>query len=118
MTPNDRKERFEELRKNKPEPGVILRPKDGGSVKVYVDTTKSSKSGDCKQVMFVNVEIDFDCTGWFLTSKNLGLKALILARSQDVLLNRFSDFESIEIDKLRVVRHNNSGSALICEIVD
>jgi hypothetical protein len=118
MESNERSEKFNALRRNKPEPGDLLKSKDGGLVKVYVDETKTSKSGDCKQVMFVNVEIDFECTGWYLTSKNLGLKALILARSQEVLIDRAPNFDSIVVDKIRVVRHNKSGTALICEIVE
>jgi len=115
---DDRSEKFEEFRKNKPLPGDVLSSKDGSPVKVYVDSTKTSKSGDCKQVMFVNVQIDFECTGWYLTSKNLGLKALILSRSQDYLLTLFdNDLDSILTDMIRVVRYNQAETALICEVV-
>jgi|APSaa5957512493_1039668.scaffolds.fasta_scaffold191288_1 hypothetical protein len=117
MPDGTKSEQFDLLRSQKPEPGTILSSKEGGFVKVYVDTSKTSKSGDCQQVMFVNVEIDYDCTGWYLTSKNLGLKALILARSQDVLMSSYENFDSILIDKLRVVRHNKAGTALICEVL-
>lgn len=111
-------DKFEELREHKPVPGDVLESKDKTPVKVYVDTTKTSKSGDCQQVMFVNVQIDFECTGWYLTSKNLGLKALILSRSQEYLKSIYGDdFDSFLTDKIRVVRYNQAGTALICEVV-
>lgn len=118
MDQSNRNILFEELRSNKPLPGCILEAKNKGVVRVFTDDTKTSKTGDCKQIMFVNVEIDYECSGWYLTSKSIGLKALILSRSQDVLISKFNNLNSIVVDKIRVIRHNLAKTALICEIVE
>lgn len=120
MTPEEyreRAERFQNLRKTKPGPGDILKVKaEGGKAPVIVQTNDDETNG--KYRMFCNAAIDDEATGWFLTSEGIGLKCLILPRSQDYLIGlNGGSTENLEVDQLRVVRESNQGTSLICEVV-
>lgn len=109
----DRAERFRELLNNKPVPGDTLCPKDKDSVRVNVQTREDRGSF----VMFVNAVVDDDGTGWFLSEGSVGLKCLITPSSQQVLLDEFDMLNDLKVVGLRVVRHNQRGTALICEVL-
>lgn len=102
-----RAKKFSILKENKPDPGTILRAKDGGVVPVFVDKKKDNR------VVFCNAAIDDDCTGWYLTKDQNGLKCLILPRSQEVVLKTNPPV----VSELRVVRLSDNRRSLICEVV-
>ncbi len=117
---HNRAEQFKKLQKNKPAPGDILTSLDRNPVSVCVER-KWSDAGQLIFMMYVNALIDGDCTGWYLTSEDTrkALKVLILPESQEVLIhNNRGRLDTLIVSALRVIRHNDRGTALICELVD
>lgn len=113
-----RADRFEELRAAKPDAGDILTTKDGEPVPVFVEN-KPDRGKGAMRVVYTNALIDHDCTGWYLSPEKNGLKVLILPRSQDRLIERNGgSIEGLSVSELRVIRQNEKGTALICELVD
>ena len=107
--------KFNQLVKEKPNPGRILRSKDGRSVPVYVEVDPVSS----KRVVYTNALIDDECTDWYLSESIRGLKVLILPKSQEALIQRNGgSIENLKVDALRVVRHNKKGTALIAEVLE
>tara|TARA_R110002020_G_scaffold123580_19_gene280297 strand:- start:1937 stop:2356 length:420 start_codon:yes stop_codon:yes gene_type:complete len=115
-----RSEKFKWLVDNKPEPGMVLTAKDKSAVIVHVER-KPGEGGGYVLMMFANALIDPDCTGWYLTNEDTpkALKVLVLPESQDALIDSHGGrLNSLTVGALRVVRHNERGTALICELVD
>jgi len=117
MEPTDeykkRVDNFSRLRHQKPPEGTILTPKDVAEVTVQVQYKE-----DMHRTMFVNAAIDDEATGWYLVNEDQGLKCLILPYSQEHLI-RENDGETdgLTVSELRVMRHNTTKTALICEVV-
>ena len=110
--------KFDRLRNQKPQPGEVLRSKDGEPVPVYVETKPDFGQGETR-VVFTNALIDRECTGWYLTKETNGLKVLVLPHSQERLIElNGGSVENLQVVALRVVRHNEKGTALICELVE
>jgi hypothetical protein len=112
---DDKTIRFLELSQNKPMPGDILTSVDGEKVKVHRDVIFRD-DGTPREVYYVNCAIDVDTSGWYLTSRNRGLKALILPLSLS-LLQRHCFGEKLQVKRLSVVRINEKHTALYCEIL-
>jgi len=114
-----RSEKFKWLASNKPKAGEILKSIDDSPVEVHVERRRN-KHGEIVLMMFANALIDDQCTDWYLTNNDTprALKVLILPESQDVLIdsNR-GRLDSLEVSALRVVKHNEKGTALICELL-
>ena len=108
----DRAARFRELLDNKPSPGDTLTSQDSQPVKVNVQT-----KGTGEYVMFINAIVDDEGTGWFLSEGSVGLKCLIMPSSQETLLDSSDMLSDLRAKALRVVRHNQRGTALICEVL-
>ena len=106
--------RFMDLLNHKPESGKTLIVKDGVPVRVHVQ--ENSSTG--QYTMFVNAAIDDEGTGWFIKDGNIGLKCLIAPSSQSYLLGKYATISDMFVSTLRVVRHNQKGTALICEILN
>ena len=116
---SSKSDKFRQLQSNKPSPGDVLRAKDEESVPVFVER-RISDSG-IVFMMFCNALIDYECTGWYLTHEDTpkALKVLILPESQEILIeNNNNRLDTLEVSALRVVRHNEKGTALICELLD
>tara|TARA_R100000152_G_C6756339_1_gene180117 strand:- start:80 stop:481 length:402 start_codon:yes stop_codon:yes gene_type:complete len=116
---SSKSDKFRQLQGNKPSPGDVLRAKDDEPVPVFVER----RIGDSGIVfmMFCNALIDYECTGWYLTHEDTpkALKVLILPESQEILIeNNNNRLDTLEVSALRVVRHNEKGTALICELLD
>ena len=115
-----RSEKFKWLVDNKPEPGTVLTSKDHNEIDVHVER-KRAPTGSYVLMMFANALIDPDCTGWFLTNEDTSkaLKVLVLPESQDALIAAHGGrLDALTVGALRVVRHNEKGTALICELGD
>jgi hypothetical protein len=109
----DRAARFSALLQNKPEPGKTLQSKDHAPVKVHVQRREPAGT----YVMFVNAVVDDAGTDWFLKEGSVGLKCLITPDSQQNLLDNFETLSDMSVVALRVVRQNQKGTALICEVM-
>ncbi len=117
MEPTDeykkRVDNFARLRHQKPPEKTILTPKNDEKIMVQVQYKE-----DMHRTMFVNAAIDEEATGWYLVNEDQGLKCLILPHSQEHLI-RLNDGETdgLTVTELRVMRHNGTRTALICEVV-
>ena len=112
-------EKFKQLQQNKPAPGDVLRSKDASPVPVFVERRVNDTG--FVFMMFCNALIDYECSGWYLTNEDTpkALKVLILPESQDILIEKNKKrLDTLEVSALRVVRHNEKGTALICELLD
>ena len=109
----DRAARFSDLLQHKPEPGKTLQAQDGNPVKVHVQRREPVGT----YIMFVNAVVDDAGTGWFLKEGSVGLKCLITTDSQRNLLEKFETISDMSVVALRVVRQNQKGTALICEVM-
>tara|TARA_R110002051_G_scaffold312549_1_gene387816 strand:+ start:215 stop:640 length:426 start_codon:yes stop_codon:yes gene_type:complete len=109
----DRAARFSDLLQNKPEPGRTLQSEDKNPVQVHVQRKEPAGT----YVMFVNAVVDDAGTGWFLKDGLVGLKCLITPSSQQDLLKNFETISDMSVVALRVVRQNQKGTALICEVM-
>ena len=117
-----RAEKFKMLVKNKPAPGEVLTAKNANPVPIHVERKIiDANSGQWSLMMFANALIDLECTGWYLTPQDTpkALKVLILPESQESLIEgNKGRLTNLEVAALRVVRHNEKGTALICELID
>ena len=110
---------FKQLQRSKPAPGEVLHAKDKEPVPVFIER-RISDTG-IVFMMFCNALIDYECTGWYLTHEDTpkALKVLILPESQETLISNNSNrLDTLEVVSLRVVRHNEKKTALICELLD
>jgi len=115
ITYAEREIAFQKLLGEKPPPGTILTSEDGEPVPVYVEAHPDTGG----RVVYTNALIDYDCTGWYLSRQTTGLKVLVLPRSQKTLIDRNGgSTERLTVLRLRVVRHNQKGTALIAEVVN
>ncbi len=115
----NKSERFKKLQSKKPQPGEVLYAKDREPVPVFVER-RCNDSG-IVFMMFCNALIDYECTGWYLTHEDTpkALKVLVLPESQEQLVSQNKNrLDTLEVGALRVVRHNEKGTALICELLD
>jgi len=111
--PND----FKSLLDQKPSAGTILESFSKEPVSIFLDNKPDIGQGP-KRIMFANALIDDEATGWFLMESSRGLKCLILPHAQDELIaQNGGSTENLTVTRLRVVRQNNRGTALICELV-
>jgi hypothetical protein len=113
---SEQQSEFRTLLKNKPPIGTVLVSHTGIPVPVFVDHKPDIGDG-AKRIMFANALIDEKATGWFLMDSSRGLKCLILPESQRELIELHGGGEEgLTVTQLRVVRHNSSNTALICEL--
>ena len=96
----DRAARFSDLLQNKPEPGRTLQSEDKNPVQVHVQRKEPAGT----YVMFLKDGL-------------VGLKCLITPSSQQDLLKNFETISDMSVVALRVVRQNQKGTALICEVM-
>lgn len=112
---------LEKILKSPPKYGSIVTSKDGEPVPVYVDTyadNRDKPGSGATRVMFVNIAVDLEHTGWYLTSASRGLKGLVLPLAQKWLIDsNKGSHVGLEVTSLRVVRHNKAKTALLCEVV-
>ena len=116
---SDRTEKFQWLVKNKPQANELLSSKDGNPVPVCVERKWNDRDPCPKMLMYVNALIDSECTGWYLTGIDTqkALKVLIMPDSQDILIDSNDGrIDNLSVAGLRVVRHNERGTALITEL--
>ena len=112
-------EAFKKLQSEKPQPGEVLYAKDREPVPVFVE--RRTNDAGIVFMMFCNALIDYECTGWYLTHEDTqrALKVLVLPESQEILIEKNKNrLDTLEVAALRVVRHNEKGTALICELLD
>lgn len=105
--------KFEYLRENKPSEGEVVISLDGDPVPVRVET------GFIERKMFVNAIIDDDCTGWYLSSGNRGLKMVLVPEAQEQLIAlNYGSLGNLKVSALRVVRASFAGTCLLSTLVD
>ena len=105
---------FEELSKNIPEEGAILEGEERGIIRVFEDW-KKQEDGSPSRILYCHAKIDSKATGWYLHSKDYGLKCMISLRSSHRILEGDS---GIFVRTLRVLRKSNSGKSIICEAME
>lgn len=109
----DREQRFQRLLANWPKPGDILESLNGEPAEVIVQGL------DDKRFMLTTAIIDKECTGWYLCYDSRGVVVMIDMRDHRRLLQRAADMgPEVTVDRLRVLRKNVRGTALICELME
>ena len=104
--------RNEFLRENPPEIGHIIYCKEKEPARVYVKYDKEQN----RWIMYVNAIVDYECTGWYLTSEDKGLKCLINPSTQEYLKDEYNgEEERFRLFKVRVVNVTSEGRALVVE---
>lgn len=105
---------FERLSKNLPPEGEVLESEERSIVKVYEDWKKRD-DGKPSRILYCHAKIDSKATGWYLHSKEYGLKCMISLRSA----HRVIEGENgVFVQALKVIRQSNSGKSLVCEVVE
>ena len=110
---------FQEILRNLPEDGTILRPMVGEVVKVTQDYKKHASNDEHDtdgmeiEVRMVKAAVDNDGTGWYLTPDK-GVTCLISLYSFDNVLEFDGD---LYITALEVMRTSKTGRALVCRAI-
>jgi len=118
----ERQREFRRVLNQKPTAGMVLRSRDGSPVPVVVQHKPSRGCRADTRVFVCGAIVDGELLTWVLTptmrgGEPIGLKCLILPRSQEELIRRHrGQTDNITVDALVVVRHNDRGTALICEL--
>jgi len=104
---------FAEICRQFPEPGETIEHIDNERIRVFEDWKVNE--GEPVRILFCNAAVDEDATGWYLHSKDYGLKCILSLRSHDLVLVEGDDLYVYEV---RVLRKTRSGKALVCEVVE
>jgi hypothetical protein len=110
----DREEKFQHWLNRWPEPGEVLVCLDGVPAEVTVMTYPGSG-----QSLNTAAVIDNACTGWYLSLQPRGVMVMIDLDSHQQVLERAAELgPKVTVERLRVLRRNRRGTALICEYVE
>ena len=114
-------EQYDELIKNPPGPGDILRSIDDSKVLLVIDIVEGS-APFVHGCAFVS-EIVGSKLGWFLQSVDSigfhGFKCILMPRARTELIRRVGlSSEIVEVTALRVVKPSQSGKSLLCEVAE
>jgi len=113
---------FRRMLRQKPTAGMVLRSRDGNFVPVVVQHKPAVGCRACTRMLLCGAIVDRELLDWVLTpimrnGEPIGLKCLILPRSQEELIRRNRGVtDDLVVDALVVVRHTHRGTALICEL--
>jgi len=111
-----------ELRETKPAPGSIVTAKNGFAIPVQYQLVPAEQlvaSGGSDYILFVNLGVDEEATGWYLTTEDRGLKAMFKRDCHKQLLARNNGcVENLFIDAVRVHAHSRSGTSVVVGLVD